>query len=124
MDYDLALRSTYKSLPELLQLSKPQIQQYFAMTEAQFGPLWIKRYIFFLHDLPQHKDELLYQALKDSPHKTSANYVASIIIAYLWKDDVLSNRYEGYQRLETAFRNTDVIRIKYQGKKFKFNMRE
>jgi len=112
---------TFKSLPILLEMEKPHIQQYIAMSEAQFGALWIKRYIWYLHDLPEYNGKLLYQALQNSPNKRSAAYVASLIIAYLWRDNVLPNNYSGYRRLETAFPpDQGTIVIKFQGQIFNF----
>jgi hypothetical protein len=118
----LLLQSTFKELPVLLQYSKAKIQRHFALTEAQFGPTWIVTFIWYIHDKPEYKDYLLYDALNNSANKPAAAYLASIFLAYYFAYEKLSSKYDGYQQLEHYFKQRGTIKFKICGKTYYFKI--
>ena len=119
----LLLNATYRELDTLLTYTKPQIQQYFALTEAQLGPAWIGGYLIYIHEQPQYADHLLYETLRSSPIKSAAAYLASMFTAYFIaprKD--LSPLYNGYQQLERYFKKSGTILLILEGREYYFKI--
>ncbi len=114
------LTPTFRTLEHLLEHTPAQITQYFAMAEAQYGTIWIKYFLWHIHDQPKYKDPHLMNILSSSENKPAAFYLARIFVAYFCCINKLRPPHTGYEKLTNYFPHNQTLQIISLGKSYTF----